>query len=1051
MLLKKAFCVFAIFFLLIIPSLWAKSLLEKSLETAHLDELQAMAVSFALDSSGDEETLRVRLLDYFDISREESSESFVSTDKGETTIAIENANTMFILDNVVVMSGDVKLSFTDSSNTKKILTASKVVVDMDLKAIEASGDVVLDDTASGARKFTGKSVFFDWSSLDVVVFEGISSTQRKNAAGTNVSLYASGDTISYSGEQNIVFFNEGVIFTAQTDPYWSIRASKVSFSGADVFIDSAVLKLGRVPIMYFPFFFYPGTTIAFNPAIGLSSDKGAFLNTTTELYGVYEKKTSTSSKSSSSTTSSSSSSSSSDDSDTDYTASLLSLLDSGDSSEKVRDGWYYRNLEEGESLSDIETWARKTSSYFAIFADAYEKLGLVAGFDTSNKLFNNSLTIDSLGAVGYNASDSTYANKFRYYIDLKLSFKFKNILASISAPLFSDYLVKSDFLNRNTRFGLDSVFGSEQEFPRTYSSIKDYSWTATANASGKIGNVSLNLSKLSAQIDYQLDRTTVDGKYVFTPKIKSASLPEISFSSNGSWTVLQSKSSKTSDVTYSNSVAKKFSEELTSLKNREETTTGDNSEKLSLNFYNSPTTKTSSSSSSSGFLKLGYTFNQSFNNKYSTELVPSSVYSKSYGTVFFNVQSPAKWIAVNETVKPTFSFSSDFTQKSDDTLSYKNVQDLSFVSNLVVESQLLGLTYKLSNKIYSSVLKDQDGTITQDESKWGEWEKDDVTEHSLEFKKSLSYYTFSLKGTFKPVTESFKPSVAFSKEGFTLNADISFIEKDDVFEKNTSNLKLGYSNSFLNISLSNAFDFTKYDELDLLSAYSFVQNGSLKLFSGNLSLSEQITYKENLTPSAMSFSIANTLNVGKLSSNGSYSLSFKGNNKEWDLDVLSIKLTNKLEPVYFWKGRVGLELSLNTAFTYNFDNPYATSFSVNLSAEFAVAEFLSVKFAVNSANRSFYKYFENEKFSFASMFEDLFKSFDFFGDGRKSTGFNMSSLSIEFIHYMRDWNLCFSVEGKLATQSSGKSVWSPVYKIYVKWNAIPELKVEKTVDKSKED
>ena len=118
--------------------------------------------------------------------------------------------------------------------------------------------------------------------------------------------------------------------------------------------------------------------------------------------------------------------------------------------------------------------------------------------------------------------------------------------------------------------------------------------------------------------------------------------------------------------------------------------------------------------------------------------------------------------------------------------------------------------------------------------------------------------------------------------------------------------------------------------------------------------------------------------------------------------------------------------------------------------EFAVAEFLSLKFSVKSSNRSFYRYIVDGSFSFDSMLEDLIRSFDFFGNGRKSTGFNMSSFNVELVHYMRDWNLCMSVEGSLKAQRNGKLAWSPVYKVYVKWNAIPELKVEKTVDTSKE-
>ncbi len=1096
MFFRKAFCIVVILVFLSVSCLWSSSLLSRSLENAQLDELKAMAVAFGLDTNGDEDAIRSRILDYFEISDtndDAAGNTNVSIDsnyseKTGVTISIEHSDSMFVLDNIVALSGNVKLSFSNKDSSKKVLSANKVVVDLDLKAIEASGDVVLDDTEAGARNFTGKSVYFDWSNLDVIVFEGISSTERKNAAGTKISLYASGNSISYDGEQNIVFFKDGVISTAQRDPYWSITASKVSFAGLDVFIDGATFRLGRVPIMYFPFFFYPGTKLAFNPAIGLSSDKGAFLNTTTELYGVYSKASSTSSTSSTSSSS-------------DLSDSLLSMLDSGDSSEKIRDGIIYRNLEEGEELSNLESWARKSGSYFAFFADTYEDMGLVAGYDTSNKFFDNAFSFSSVGAVGYNPNESSFANKTRYYLDLNLGLKLKNISLSLSMPIFSDYYVKRDFLNRNTLFGLDSVFGANQTFPSTYSYQKEYSWTASANASGKIGSINLNLTSLSAQVDFDFDVNSSSGKYTYTPKIKSATLPEISFSSNASWVIAKfgssdssnsKDSSNFSDVYYENDTARAFHEEFVRLQEEQELeqdlekdldkdleedleqneenfeefsddVSEDVSENISedvsakssslnLQFYKGPSSSSSAAKSSTeGSITVGYTFNQNFNNKYTTELVPSSLYSKTSGTFYLNGSAPNSWFSIKETIKPQYTFTSNITKKSDESLSYKNVNDVTLVSSLVAESQVLGITYKLSNKIYSANKKDVDGTVSESSSAWGEWKKSDVTEHSLELKKKLGSFTFSFTSTLKPVKQTLKPAIVFSKNSFTASANISFNESDTGFTTGIGNLSLSYTTSMFSLSITNAYDFTKYDKDNFFAAYSFTQNGSLKFFNGKLSISESVKYKENLLPSSMNFGFSHSWELGKLSSNYSSSLSFTGNNKEWDLDVLRMKFNNKLEPIYFWKGRIGLELASNISFVYSFSNPYATSFSVDFSAEFAIAQFLSLKFAVSSSNKSFYKYFVDGVFSFDAMFEDLIKSFDFFGNGRKSTGFNMSSFYVELIHYMKDWDFCCSIEGKLVAQSNGKLVWAPVYKAYIKWNAIPELKVEKTVDTSTEE
>ena len=76
------------------------------------------------------------------------------------------------------------------------------------------------------------------------------------------------------------------------------------------------------------------------------------------------------------------------------------------------------------------------------------------------------------------------------------------------------------------------------------------------------------------------------------------------------------------------------------------------------------------------------------------------------------------------------------------------------------------------------------------------------------------------------------------------------------------------------------------------------------------------------------------------------------------------------------------------------------------------------------------------------MLEDLWRSFDFFGEGRVNTGFNLNAFRIQMVHYMRDWNLYIDAQGQLTTKYSGKYEWVPTVTVYIKWNAIPELKTQ---------
>ena len=82
-------------------------------------------------------------------------------------------------------------------------------------------------------------------------------------------------------------------------------------------------------------------------------------------------------------------------------------------------------------------------------------------------------------------------------------------------------------------------------------------------------------------------------------------------------------------------------------------------------------------------------------------------------------------------------------------------------------------------------------------------------------------------------------------------------------------------------------------------------------------------------------------------------------------------------------------------------------------------------------------------FSFSGMFADLWRSFDFIGDGRSNTQFNMEAFDVELVHYMGDWDLHLRYTASL--QSQGRDyTWVPTFAIYLSWKTIPDLKVDQT-------
>ncbi|MBP5756223.1 MAG: LPS-assembly protein LptD [Spirochaetales bacterium] len=1045
--MRKAIAAVLIILLVVVSSVFADDfLLRRSIMACTYSELVQMARSYGIAVTQDETELRNTILKFFGLETQpDSPEEPEPTPEAQavTSISIDHAERMNTVGDVIIMSGTVKVSFSAENTGKRILSADTVAIDLQSKILQASGDVVLEDEDGKNRTFRGQVVSLDWSSLDVVVFDGQSSTTRSNSSGSDIIFYVSGKEVSYDGDSAGVFFNDGTIATWKDDPYWSISAKELSLSGNDMFIDRAVFRLGRVPVFYFPVFFYPGTTLSFNPAIGMSSTKGAFLNTTYEVYGQYPRLGQVGSKGSSSSSSS------------DGESAILgisSFFESSEGGTMIRDGIYYRPLKEGEELGSLEKWARDSGSYLAVFADVYQNLGLSLGFDTLNKLFDKKLNVGALGVVAYRPqTDIQNMRRFRYSFDFSLDYKLDNLNVKASMPLRSDPAVRVDFLNRNTAFALDSLFGTDQYFPSTYSSQSTYTWALDSSYKITLGNYTFNLSSLKADIDYKLDlQKDQSGEYYYNPKVVEASLPYLSFSSDGVIMNLKGESkSSTRETGYSNDLAKSFSQELSSLSedlqavpDLEEDDNGDG-----VMPYKGPDLKLESTSvSEAGALKLGYTYNQTLDNVYKEELLQDNMYTKINGSVYADAAVPGNWFTVKETLKPQFNYS--HTGISGDNPVEINEYYLSSVLNASVPK--LGISYNLNQRIYVHYSKSNSETITD---RWGEWDSTDVTAHNVSFSKTVSPFTFGFYVQLKPLTEILKPNVSYSRNGLDVSADFSMRRPSDTedFEKGAANLNISYKNGFMTASVANNYDFTKVpsDGSDPWSGYKLVQKATLNPIKG-LSFSENATFTGKFLASSLSVSGSYEFDSSLVDFKASSSMRFTGEN--YDKDSLNVTLKLSQDEIRFWKKRIALQSGLDFSFTYDFQNPYRTYFTAGLSLSFKIAEFMDLSVSVNSANKSFSRYYDTDgKFSFSKMMEDLARSFDFFGNGRKNTGFNLSSFKVQFVHYMRDWNLYIDAKGSLTTQYTGIYEWVPSVTVYVKWNAIPELRTQGSWDaKTKE-
>ena len=1015
---------------MVVSGAFADSLLRRSIMSSTHDELVVMCRAYGLENDGSDSVMRQLLLEYFGVTGEEEAGTSETESRKTTSISIRHSDQLFNNDNVVILSGNVELSFTTDDGTRN-LVADTVTIDLDSKILEATGSVELCGSSQTDRVFTGSVVSLDWSTLDVIVYEGTSSTTRTNSSGTKIEFYVTGETVSYAGPTSGIIFNNGTIATTRDDPYWSISASKLSLSETDMFVDRAVFRLGRVPVFYFPIFFYPGTTLSFNPSIGLSSSKGSFLTTTYEIYGKYPKLGLTGTKSKSSNSSSSS------EDETDYTGAITAFLNTDDNTEMIRDGFYYRPLKEGEDLGELETWARKTGSYLAVFADTYEKLGLVAGFDTLNYLFDKRMKITAVGAAGYKANPEKNLPRFRYTLDFNFNYKKDTFTVEAKLPTVSDPYVRTDYLNRNSAFSIDSLLGSEQYFPSGYSNVSKYTWVVNASYSKKLGNFSFNLSSLKADIDFKIDsEKDSEGNITYKKTAVEGSLPYISFSSDGTLLSLQGSSRRTTrTLDYTNSLARDFSDEMQELEENKVKGSSPLNDVTLFSSYSGPSLNlTETTVSEAASLRAGYTYNQTLENVYKEDLKHDNFYTKGSGTLYVNAALPGKWLTVSETVKPDFNFS----RAENGT----KVDEFYLSSDLKASIPKLGVTYILSQKVYNYHLKETSSS-TEKTDRWGEWNKTDVTAHNISFSQKVGSFTLGFYFQFKPLTETMKPSVGYSRNGFSATADFSMKRpaEDEEFIKDALNVNLSYTSDLVTASLANKYDFTKVPdgEEDKWKGYSLVQKLTVKPITG-FTVNENSSFTGKFELNKLQFSVAYVLDTNLIDLNTSASISFK--NKDFQKDNLSLSVKLSQDKITVWKGRIGFEQTLNMSFIYDFENPYRTSFTINFTVGFAIAEFLDLSIGVSSANKTFARYYRNGSFSFGSMWEDFWRSFDFFGEGRKNTGFNLDSFKVSLVHYMRDWDLHVDAQGSMTTKYSGKYEWVPTVTVYIKWNAIPELKTQ---------
>ena len=261
----------------------AQNIIEMDIRTSTLSELAAWSRRHGLPEGGTAADLARRLREHYGLPLEGAA-----VEDGQRVITIESARvteyfTIYEVDEEYArLSGDVVISLREGDVHHEI-RAWEILFNRTRNILSATGGVIYVRTEGDTiETFRGESIVVNLDNWVSAFVDGVS--ERLIDDDGSVFLFA-GEVISLDDEDTTVL-RRATISSADEESLWSLRASRVwLLPGGDFAILNAVLRVGEIPVFYFPAFFFPADQMLVHPAIGTRVREGNFLNTTTYILG----------------------------------------------------------------------------------------------------------------------------------------------------------------------------------------------------------------------------------------------------------------------------------------------------------------------------------------------------------------------------------------------------------------------------------------------------------------------------------------------------------------------------------------------------------------------------------------------------------------------------------------------------------------------------------------------------------------------------------------------------------------------------------------------
>jgi hypothetical protein len=1070
-------------------------ILERDIATSSLAELADWCRSLGLSEGGAKEELAARLRSHYRIespssgaasgeetadggSAGESDEETAAAGSakgasggaGNLTVTIQSARITeyFTLETVneeyVRLKGNVSVSLRDGDATHT-LSADEILYNRSRKLMSASGKVEYTKTEGDTiETFRGEGLTVNLDTWATVLMKGLSERSVSEEAGV---YRFSGEVISRSADDSTVLKKAEISNAGNEEAYWSIAASKLwLLPGSDWAVFNAVLKVGEIPVLYLPYFYYPADEIVFHPVFGYRSREGTFLQTTTYLMG--RPKAQSSSEES----------------------TITSIMGSGAGMEKRLEGVFLRST--GRKVRD-ENGVR-----LSVQADAYVNLGFYIGSELTVPASGPFGEMNFSGGIGisrdiaydrlaytpfYPAYDGTshwHSSNF-FFMDVPFRYRFlsegsvsgkgkaiSQASFSWNIPFYSDPYINNDFLHRSEDSDIFTLLLDSTAPDTTINtdSLGSYEWKFNGNLQFDTSPLSPYISTLqipsaSSSLSFSTKDTTTNppSPSLSYPPNKSFFYPNkltlFSVSAAVSGTPMTIGSSGPSPEKNGETAEDFFSglgNPVPPWTERTESTREIPGKELS-----PPEISRTSAARAWGGQKLVMDYR--LNPSAASELQFDSSNWKQQSDIAWDIASQLYTVRADATLGLTLSEDRGLYTTSMRLYGASSWQDYSFIDLPATEAENLRKQAHSINKISSSgeynltfrpffgsevwsatnfqytlrgILVQTKYDRANDSWSWakGEWNRDDIETHRVQA---------NLYAQVMDKTQSLLISADLPPEESAVSGDAT--------------IRAWISETNARSRIREPFEDPFFEPVYLTETFRFHDKVSLRQYAVYTpELSDWTILTTSLSLWDLTASFTATRSKSYLLETSGLSSGWREQGSEESLNPQEFKISYNKSITSDANKKLSFGLRVDSGLTFDLQRYTYSKFTFNLNVNANINNFLDITLSSYSENSEIYRYFHDHSdvaLPRKNFLEDILDSFRFDNVKlRQSSGFKLKSFKLDLVHHLGDWDATLGMQLSPELDTATKTYrFNTVVSFLIQWKPIKEFKTQIDYDK----